>query len=238
MSRFLSRNKITVITAMLVAFISSGTAAAASYLVLSSTNSASTTTTLRSSVNGSVLALQNTNTVGGTSARGLSISVPSGRAPIVVNSSAGKATNLNADKLDGIDSAGFVRGPVAPWREIGAAGQPSFDCNSMIPCTWANYGGGYNTAAFYKDPVGIVHLKGLIKVIPQLATSYSCDLPRIFTLPAGYRPAAVTIAPTLHNDEVARIDIFPTGEVTICQPQFIATGDWWSLDGISYRASQ
>ena len=39
-----------------------------------------------------------------TGASGVGVTVPSGKAPIKVNSTAGKATNLNADKLDGKDS--------------------------------------------------------------------------------------------------------------------------------------
>jgi hypothetical protein len=63
-------------------------------------NTASTTTTLSSAVNGTVLQVSNTNTSGGASARGLGVTVPAGRAPIRVNASAGKATNLDADKVE------------------------------------------------------------------------------------------------------------------------------------------
>lgn len=105
--RLLRRNRGVIAIALVAVLVSTGTAAAASYLVLSTTNTASTTTTLRSAVNGTVLSIQNTNSTGGTSARGLSITVPAGRAPIVVGSTAGKATNLNADKLDGRDSTYF-----------------------------------------------------------------------------------------------------------------------------------
>jgi hypothetical protein len=48
--------------------------------------------------------LQITNTGSG---HGLGITVGAGKAPITVNQSAGKATNLNADKLDGHDSSYF-----------------------------------------------------------------------------------------------------------------------------------
>lgn len=40
---------------------------------------------------------------------GLQIQVTAGKAPILVNSSAGKAVNLNADRLDGLDSGQFQR---------------------------------------------------------------------------------------------------------------------------------
>jgi hypothetical protein len=48
--------------------------------------------------------LQITNTGSGPA---LGLSVAAGKAPLTVNSSAGKATNLNADKLDGLDSTAF-----------------------------------------------------------------------------------------------------------------------------------
>jgi hypothetical protein len=64
--------------------------------------------------------------------------------------------------------------PPEAWHEIGAAGQPAFQ-NS-----WINEDPtGEVTAAFYKDPFGVVHLKGLVTGGSNAT---------IFTLPAGYRP--------------------------------------------------
>jgi hypothetical protein len=57
---------------------------------------------------GSGPALQVTQQSTNTGASGIGVTVPSGKAPLRVNSSAGKATNLNADKLDGQDSAAFA----------------------------------------------------------------------------------------------------------------------------------
>jgi hypothetical protein len=45
-----------------------------------------------------------------TGAAGIGVTVPTGKAPLKVNATAGKATNLNADKLDNIDSLNFWRG--------------------------------------------------------------------------------------------------------------------------------
>ena len=64
-----------------------------------------------------------------------------------------------------------------PWHEIGATGEPAF-ANG-----WVNHGKPPSeSAAFYKDPTGRVHLKGTVKNGTVNTT--------IFTLPAGYRPAA------------------------------------------------
>lgn len=47
--------------------------------------------------------------------------------------------------------------------------------------SWANYGIGHNPAGYFKDTLGIVHLRGLVKdgTVGQA----------IFTLPTGYRPS-------------------------------------------------
>jgi hypothetical protein len=67
-------------------------------------NTVNAPTALRGANPGNSLKLTNTGL-----GSGLGIAVRAGKAPIVVNPLAGKATNLNADKLDGIDSTGFQR---------------------------------------------------------------------------------------------------------------------------------
>jgi hypothetical protein len=238
--RFARGHRSTIALAVIMAVTSAGTAAAASYLVLSTSNTASTTTTLKSAVNAAVLQITNTNSVGGTSAKGLSITVPTGRPPIVVNSGAGKATNLNADKLDGIDSTGFIRGPVQAWHEVGTPNQPAFGQVCLIDCltVWTNYGSGFNSVAFFKDPFGIVHLKGVARTTGS-GGSASCDdiygTHTIFTLPAGYRPAARSPFPAVSDNAPARVDVYATGEVHVCFPALNNQG--YSLDGITFRAA-
>lgn len=60
------------------------------------------------------------------------------------------------------------------WNEVGAVGKPAFE-NS-----WVNFGSTYATAAYMKDNLGFVHLKGTVRAGTVNAT--------IFTLPTGYRP--------------------------------------------------
>jgi hypothetical protein len=73
---------------------------------------------------------------------------------------------------------GDTGAPVAPpeaFREVGTTGQPGFENG------WTNFGPAlYDTAAFHKDPLGVVHLKGTVQ---------SGSIGAIFTLPEGYRPA-------------------------------------------------
>lgn len=49
--------------------------------------------------------------------------------------------------------------------------------------SWVNVGGAEEVAGFYKDPFGMVHLQGTVRSGTLGAT--------VFTLPAGYRPAAL-----------------------------------------------
>jgi hypothetical protein len=70
---------------------------------LGQTNKVNAQTTLRGSVNGR--SLQVTNTGSGPA---LGITVGAGKAPLVVNAKAGKAINLNADKLDGHHASFFA----------------------------------------------------------------------------------------------------------------------------------
>ncbi len=106
-SAFAARNRTAVVVGLVVAVTSSGTAAAVS-VVLGGTNTSNNLTTFRSARNGTVLQVTNNNAGGGVNARGLGITVPSGRAPIAVNANAGKATNLNADMVDGLDASAFL----------------------------------------------------------------------------------------------------------------------------------
>lgn len=60
----------------------------------------------RGSGRGPVLNIENTNTA--SNSRGLSIQVANGQAPITVVPGAGKASNLNADQLDGKSEQDFL----------------------------------------------------------------------------------------------------------------------------------
>lgn len=54
---------------------------------------------------------------------------------------------------------------------------------------WGDIGGGWMTAAYCKDPMGFVHLRGGVKITTSTLTA------TIFTLPAGYRPSATLQMP-------------------------------------------
>jgi hypothetical protein len=104
---------VVSITALVVALGSAGYSATGGNFILGQANSASTQTALSASLNGRALQLTNTNT--GGSAAALGLNVAAGHPPLAVNSAV-KVANLNADKLDGLDSTQFPRTSVVSFN--------------------------------------------------------------------------------------------------------------------------
>src|SRR5436190_8214505 len=106
-SRLTYANVISTLALFLVLAGGTTLAATGGNFILGQSNSASSTTSLtRTGANaGKGLQVTNTSTAAGATALGLNVA--SGHAPFTVNSGT-KVTNLNADKLDGIDSSAFV----------------------------------------------------------------------------------------------------------------------------------
>ena len=91
--------------------------------------------------------------------------------------------------------------------------------------SWVNFGGAYNTAAYYKDPFGIVHLKGLIASGTLQAAA--------FTLPAGYRPSGTEVLTATSNESYGQVRINSSGQVI----PFAGSNAYYSLDGLTFRAT-
>ena len=89
---------------------------------------------------------------------------------------------------------------------------------------WVNYNNGFETAAYYKDQMGIVHLKGTI---------YGFGGYSAFTLGSGYYPTKYKEFIVSGNGGTDRIEIASSGYVTPIHN----TGGYFiiSLDGISFR---
>lgn len=97
--------------------------------------------------------------------------------------------------------------------------------NAAFQNGWVNYGGGYNTCQYFKDKMGIVHLKGMVKNgrVGKV----------IFTLPAGYRPLHRQLhGVCTHNNAIGRCDVLTDGQVHCVS----GNARWFSLDGITFRA--
>lgn len=111
-------------------------------------------------------------------------------------------------------------GQPEPWIEVGSGGTaPAFE-NS-----WVNQGGTFDTAAFYKDNDGRVHLKGMVK---SGATNTT-----IFTLPDNYKPALILPFPVVAASLFGQLRIFDNGLVHFTS----GTATFVSLNGVSFRAA-
>ncbi len=176
----------------------------------------------------------------------LSLKVGNGQAPLAVNSQA-RVDNLNADSLDGRDAGEFAAARAEDWHEVGAPGEPgfidSFGCGGGGGAGWANFGAGHNTVGFYEDPYGVVHLKGVVKwTNAGQSAPAGCGWP-IFQLPEGYRPASKEAHPTLKNGTPSRVDVeaagagYGPGFVMVCDTRTTVNGDYYLLDGISFRTT-
>lgn len=146
------------------------------------------------------------------------------------------ADGAKGDKGDRGDAGPLIQ-PEA-WRQVGEAGQPAFTQDGG--CKWENYGSPHNTAAFYKDPGGRVHLKGFVRVVPILSGS-ECDWDfsdvrrTAFTLPAGYRPVRREAHGTVSSNQAGRVDVTSGGAILV-EPIGDPT-QWVSLDGMTFRAA-
>jgi microcystin-dependent protein len=120
-------------------------------------------------------------------------------------------------------TAAEVGGSPEAWHTIGSAGEPAFQ-NS-----WTNYGSApsVSVAAFYRDPLGVVYLKGVVK-------SGTVGSVPVFTLPVGYRPIERRSYAVLSNGALAIALVQPNGQVQVVS----GSNNDVSLDVISFRAEQ
>ena len=100
---------------------------------------------------------------------------------------------------------------------------PTFSAN------WSNVGGAYQTAQYYIDSNGIVHLEGSIK-----KASAGVAGETIFTLPTGYRPSAQLSFPVDANGAYGKIDVKADG--TVVYQAGTATVSM-SLSGINFKGA-
>jgi phage minor structural protein len=72
---------------------------------------------------------------------------------------------------------------------------------------WINYGGSFSQVAYKKDPMGFVHIKGMVR---SGTIGSAC-----FTLPSGYIPSEQMTRVTNCDTGMARVDVFRDGQVYI-----------------------
>jgi len=142
----------------------------------------------------------------------------------------------DADKLDGKDSTEFAPNAVEAWRTVGT---------SEFENGWSNFAGqNVTTAAFYKDPWGVVHLKGVVSG-GTVANGITIGSGTIFFLPCGYAPDQAETHAVLSNNQTGRVSVkwATTIGCSNGQKRGMVTADppsnnaWVSLDGITFRAA-
>lgn len=101
---------------------------------------------------------------------------------------------------------------------------------------FAHYDAGYSEAAhdsYWRDTEGVVHLQGLIKATAAIAANAN---PNLLTLPSGYRPVFNQIFSTrVAGGNGTEIRVLTTGVVQLFNTLAMASGDWLSLDGVTFR---
>jgi hypothetical protein len=140
---------------------------------------------------------------------------------------------VNESTLGTVPSANVANSlaPMEATHIVGASGEPAFEggsSNFVVP------GAPLNPVGFYKDHDGVVHLQGVAKV----GKSGTGIVP-IFTLPAGFRPAAGKLAifeQSLEDTAVVAgsntvLETFDlSGKVSGLEDELA------NLDGITFRA--
>jgi hypothetical protein len=148
-------------------------------------------------------------------------------------------TNNAVISLDGIsfDTASVTEMPTGPqgpkgdpggnatvamdtWHSIGTSGQPAFSSG------WVNYGSTLATAAFRKDPMGKVQMRGRVM-------NGTAGL--ICTLPVGYRPSSLVQFTAPSNGAAGQIiGVAPDGTVVSSFVAGAGTSNWITLDVIEF----
>ena len=141
---------------------------------------------------------------------------------------------------------------------VGAAGEPVFSNGGQGDCLWSTLPGlaptlPLNPVSFYRDPYGVVHLRGVVRRQDGPGGDGACDgddVPDVaaFTLPPGYRPVEMQLFAAVGTgdpgdlvlvagsaDRNLGIQELPAGSVLISGPP---PGDTSAvLDGIAFRAA-
>ena len=99
---------LAVILALVLGVATTAIGATGGNFILGRSNVATTVSTLSAKISAPALNLVNTST--GAAATALNITVATGKPPLKVNAAAGKATNLNADKIDNREASSFANG--------------------------------------------------------------------------------------------------------------------------------
>jgi hypothetical protein len=118
------------------------------------------------------------------------------------------------------------------FHVVGSPGEPSFQ-QCRLSADWEGF---VSAPAFFRDPAGVVHLQGNARCL----SIDNPDSPTIFSLPAGYRPAAfqnhLVIEGNATNTNVVTISD-TTGAVSLADlaGNPVNGSEFITLDGITFR---
>jgi hypothetical protein len=134
------------------------------------------------------------------------------------------STGAQGAKGDKGDTGGNATVPMDPWHTVGAVGEPAFGTN------WSTYTAGvYAPVGFKKDPLGRVHLRGvLLSAVAQTANAGTTA----FQLPNGYRPPYRVLLDATETIGQKSLVINPDG--TITSGMALAAGNGLLLDGLYF----
>lgn len=91
--------------------------------------------------------------------------------------------------------------------------------------SWVNFGSGYNPAGYYKDALGVVHLRGMLK-------NGTFAVP-MFVLPAGYKPAYTETFVAISGGAVGFVNVGADGQIV----PVAGINTFFSLDGMTFHAA-
>jgi hypothetical protein len=110
----------------------------------------------------------------------------------------------------------------------GSITQPSWIAPTLLN-SFTNYDASiYQPAGYFKDLSGRVYLRGLLK---RATGAFSTT---IFTLPAGYRPAKLTLFALMAANLDGRLDVDASGNVFVPAATAANWYTFFSLDGMSF----
>lgn len=103
---------------------------------------------------------------------------------------------------------------------------------ALVPVTysdanWVDWGGAFTGVAYWRDSIGLIHVRGLAKTLVVRAASSV-----IFTLPEGFRPAAEELFPGNISSAFAQVHVNAAGQVF--PGPACAANDYVALSGIIF----
>jgi hypothetical protein len=146
-----------------------------------------------------------------------------------------------------------LKGTAVDEASLGPLGSETWQTPQLLgttACQWENFGNGFNDAGYFRDPAGVVHLRGMVVVrdstfgCNDISGPGAANIRQFLFLPAGYRPERPEVLATISNNAPARVTVQPEANlnadagVVEVEPNFPTTENakqWLSLDGLSFR---